>query len=111
MTTTDQQRHERCVQLLDPDSDASTTLYVLELAQADYGLYTWPSAPALAQYIWRCRAQFDGKTVLELGAGALKCHKSLTKPLFVSPLPAINQNAPLLDTARDTEHAAALREM
>ncbi|XP_060594185.1 histone-arginine methyltransferase METTL23-like [Ruditapes philippinarum] len=50
------------------DTDEISVL-IPERLDADYGMYTWPSAPTLAQYIWHNREQFRGKTVLEIGAG------------------------------------------
>eukprot|EP00656_Telonema_subtile_P057407 TRINITY_DN9433_c0_g1_i3.p1 TRINITY_DN9433_c0_g1~~TRINITY_DN9433_c0_g1_i3.p1 ORF type:complete len:220 (+),score=43.71 TRINITY_DN9433_c0_g1_i3:205-864(+) len=63
------ERRERAVQLTDPSCGASTTVRLLEVDDANYALYTWPSAPLLAQYIWTARARFNGTTVLELGSG------------------------------------------
>lgn len=40
-----------------------------ELMDRSYGLYTWPAAPVLAQYVWSLRAGLGGLAVLELGAG------------------------------------------
>ena len=42
---------------------------VSEIADHSYGMYTWPCAPVLAQYIWFNRSNFVDKTVLELSAG------------------------------------------
>ncbi|XP_022645245.1 uncharacterized protein LOC111243645 isoform X2 [Varroa destructor] len=42
---------------------------ILELIDANYGLYVWPCAPVLAQYIWFYRDHVKNKRVLELGAG------------------------------------------
>lgn len=42
---------------------------IVELADANYGLYVWPCAPVLAQYIWFYRDHVKGKRVLELGCG------------------------------------------
>jgi predicted nicotinamide N-methyase len=38
-------------------------------AEADYGLYVWPSGLLLAHYIWRHQSQFASKCILELGCG------------------------------------------
>ncbi|KAK3728599.1 hypothetical protein QZH41_011682 [Actinostola sp. cb2023] len=40
-----------------------------EVVDPQYGMFTWPSAPVLAQYLFVNRALFQGKTVIELGAG------------------------------------------
>ncbi|XP_061605867.1 methyltransferase-like protein 23 isoform X5 [Phyllopteryx taeniolatus] len=41
----------------------------VHVLDAQYGMYVWPSAVVLAQYIWSRRADVKDKTVLELGAG------------------------------------------
>jgi len=33
---------------------------------ADYGLYVWPSAIVMAEYIWQNPARFKGRQVLEV---------------------------------------------
>ncbi|XP_059163951.1 histone-arginine methyltransferase METTL23-like isoform X3 [Physella acuta] len=40
-----------------------------EFADAAYGLYIWPCAPVLSQFIWLNRERIKGKSVLEIGAG------------------------------------------
>ncbi|XP_056406063.1 histone-arginine methyltransferase METTL23 [Hyla sarda] len=40
-----------------------------EVLDSEYGMYVWPSAPVLAQYIWFHQALLTGKRVLEVGAG------------------------------------------
>ncbi|CAL1542226.1 unnamed protein product [Lymnaea stagnalis] len=45
------------------------TVKIPELTDADYGLYIWPCAPVLAQYIWLRKGFITGKKVLEIGAG------------------------------------------
>ncbi|KAF0311326.1 Methyltransferase-like protein 23 [Amphibalanus amphitrite] len=42
---------------------------VPEVLNRSYGLYTWPCAPVLAQYVFHERRRFAGAHVLELGAG------------------------------------------
>lgn len=42
---------------------------LLQLLQASYNFYTWPSAPVLAWYLWEKRKSLVGKRVLELGSG------------------------------------------
>lgn len=37
--------------------------------EGDYGLYTWPCAPVLAQYVYSQRASLKGKRVLEVSSG------------------------------------------
>lgn len=40
-----------------------------EVLDPQYGMYVWPCAVVLAQYIWTKREELKDKTVLELGAG------------------------------------------
>ncbi|XP_019721950.1 histone-arginine methyltransferase METTL23 isoform X1 [Hippocampus comes] len=51
------------------DSHESLSVSIPEVLDAQYGMYVWPSAVVLAQYIWSRRADVKDKTVLELGAG------------------------------------------
>ncbi|KAM5135144.1 histone-arginine methyltransferase METTL23 [Mantella aurantiaca] len=44
-------------------------LYIPEVLDSDYGMYVWPCALVLAQYIWFHRSVVTGKRVLEVGAG------------------------------------------
>ncbi|KAK7507160.1 hypothetical protein BaRGS_00001095 [Batillaria attramentaria] len=45
------------------------TVVIPEVANAAYGMYTWPCAPVLAQYVWHNEHLLRGKTVLEIGSG------------------------------------------
>lgn len=40
-----------------------------ESLEPQYGMYVWPSAVVLAQYVWYYRRDIKGKNILELGAG------------------------------------------
>ncbi|XP_028843528.1 histone-arginine methyltransferase METTL23 [Denticeps clupeoides] len=40
-----------------------------EVLDPQYGMYVWPCAVVLAQYVWTARTELLQKTVLELGAG------------------------------------------
>ncbi|KAG9473710.1 hypothetical protein GDO78_004164 [Eleutherodactylus coqui] len=44
-------------------------LRIPEVLESEYGMYVWPCAPVLAQYIWFHRVAMAGKNVLEVGAG------------------------------------------
>lgn len=46
-----------------PHSDPVLLLQVLD---PHYGMYVWPSAVVLAQYLWTQRAELSGRTVLEV---------------------------------------------
>ncbi|XP_067860285.1 methyltransferase-like protein 23 isoform X2 [Heptranchias perlo] len=41
-----------------------------EVLDPEYGMYIWPCAVVLAQYMWFYRSTVRGKTILEIGAGA-----------------------------------------
>ncbi|KAK1799197.1 hypothetical protein P4O66_007452 [Electrophorus voltai] len=51
--------------------DGTQTLIVSipEVLDPQYGMYVWPCAVVLAQYVWTTRENLQKKTVLELGAG------------------------------------------
>ncbi|CAG8555115.1 10345_t:CDS:2 [Paraglomus brasilianum] len=51
------------------DDGNERTITINELLDPSYGCYVWPSAFVLAEYIWYKRRDFQGKAVLELGAG------------------------------------------
>ncbi|RDD39998.1 Methyltransferase-like protein 23 [Trichoplax sp. H2] len=51
------------------DQDEHLEVTIEETIQQDYGLYIWPSAPVLAQYVWHNRQKLQSKSVLEIGAG------------------------------------------
>ncbi|XP_067472520.1 histone-arginine methyltransferase METTL23-like isoform X1 [Thunnus thynnus] len=40
-----------------------------EVLDSQYGMYVWPCAVVLAQYLWTQREELRDRTVLELGAG------------------------------------------
>lgn len=40
-----------------------------EIVDPQYGMFTWPAAPVLAQFIWKNKEHFKGKQVIEIGAG------------------------------------------
>ncbi|CAL8301903.1 unnamed protein product [Merluccius merluccius] len=45
------------------------TVSIPEVLEPQYGMYVWPSAVVLAQYVWTHRGELVDKTLLELGAG------------------------------------------
>ncbi|KAK2169426.1 hypothetical protein LSH36_10g11014 [Paralvinella palmiformis] len=47
----------------------SITICIPEVLDKNYGLYVWPCAPVLAQYVWKNRDRIKGRNILELGAG------------------------------------------
>lgn len=76
---------ERIFQFEDIIRNEKKTVTVTEVMQPSYGLYVWPSAPVLAQYIWHKRDQIKGRKILELGSGtslpgilAAKCGGNVT---------------------------------
>uniref|UniRef100_H3CLY8 Methyltransferase 23, arginine n=1 Tax=Tetraodon nigroviridis TaxID=99883 RepID=H3CLY8_TETNG len=48
---------------------ACLTLSIPEVLDPRYGMYVWPCAVVLAQYLWSRKEQLPGLGVLELGAG------------------------------------------
>ncbi|MED6278532.1 Methyltransferase-like protein 23 [Characodon lateralis] len=47
----------------------SLRVCIPEVLDPQYGMYVWPCAVVLAQYLWFYRDQLRGRAVLELGAG------------------------------------------
>ncbi|XP_051570465.1 histone-arginine methyltransferase METTL23-like isoform X4 [Myxocyprinus asiaticus] len=47
----------------------SLTVSIPEVLDPQYGMYVWPCAVVLSQYVWMAREELQHKTVLELGAG------------------------------------------
>ncbi|XP_046350826.1 probable methyltransferase-like protein 23 [Haliotis rufescens] len=52
-------------------SDEGDTMEILipEVIDPAFGMYVWPCAPVLAQYVWFHREEIRNKHVLEIGAG------------------------------------------
>ncbi|XP_034047121.1 methyltransferase-like protein 23 [Thalassophryne amazonica] len=51
------------------ENGSSLCVSIPEVLDPQYGMYVWPCAVVLAQYLWTHREELKGKTVLELGAG------------------------------------------
>ncbi|XP_042360510.1 methyltransferase-like protein 23 isoform X1 [Plectropomus leopardus] len=51
------------------NTQESLSVSIPEVLDPQYGMYVWPCAVVLAQYLWTQRAELRNKTVLELGAG------------------------------------------
>ncbi|XP_031984926.1 methyltransferase-like protein 23 [Corvus moneduloides] len=51
------------------EGPAALAVRVLEVLDSQYGMYVWPCAVVLAQYLWVHRRSLPGKRVLEIGAG------------------------------------------
>lgn len=47
--------------------------FLLQHLEEDYGSYTWPCAPVLAQYIYSQREFINGKKVLEVRQSTERC--------------------------------------
>ncbi|TDH03549.1 hypothetical protein EPR50_G00164420 [Perca flavescens] len=47
----------------------SLCVSIPEVLDPHYGMYVWPCAVVLAQFLWTRREELRGKTLLELGAG------------------------------------------
>lgn len=82
---------QRARKLLTYDhGEETTTVQVLELLDPDFGLYVWPSALVLAEYVSHRLDMFRGtqghpKTILELGAGTALPSLLLSKVCRASP--------------------------
>ena len=50
--------------------------YCTQIVDPSYGMYVWPCAPVLAQYVWFNRHNIRGKTVLEVSPQS--CHAILS---------------------------------
>lgn len=51
-----------------PQRATRVSLTVPDQLHGDYGLYTWPSARVLAEYVWHARdTEIRGRRVVELG--------------------------------------------
>ncbi|XP_048575922.1 histone-arginine methyltransferase METTL23 isoform X2 [Nematostella vectensis] len=51
------------------DGDDELTVKIPEVVHPQYGMFTWPCALVLAQFVWHNRSLIQGKKVLEIGAG------------------------------------------
>ncbi|KAM9371381.1 histone-arginine methyltransferase METTL23 [Phaethornis superciliosus] len=51
------------------DGAEGLVLRIPEVLAPQYGMYVWPCAVVLAQYLWTQRRSLPGKRVLEVGAG------------------------------------------
>ncbi|KAF7698267.1 methyltransferase-like protein 23 isoform X1 [Silurus meridionalis] len=67
------------------DGTQALTVSVPEVPAAQYGMYVWPCAVVLAQYVWSSKEKIHRQSVLELGAGvslpgivAAKCGAHVT---------------------------------
>ncbi|OPJ88729.1 methyltransferase-like protein 23 [Patagioenas fasciata monilis] len=67
------------------EGPAALALRIPEVLDSQYGMYVWPCAVVLAQYLWVHRSSLLGKRVLEIGAGvslpgvvAAKCGAEVT---------------------------------
>ncbi|XP_042559340.1 methyltransferase-like protein 23 isoform X2 [Clupea harengus] len=84
---------------------------MIRVLDPQYGMYVWPCAVVLAQYVWTQRGEIKHKTILELGAGvslpgavAAKCGATVI----------LSDSAELprcLDNCRRTCEANSLREV
>ncbi|XP_033826415.1 methyltransferase-like protein 23 [Periophthalmus magnuspinnatus] len=53
----------------DENSEESLSVTIPEVLDPQFGMYVWPCAVVLAQFLWNRRRELKNKTVLELGAG------------------------------------------
>ncbi|XP_033735745.1 methyltransferase-like protein 23 [Pecten maximus] len=54
---------------LDIPNGKRITVLIPEILEESYGMYMWPCAPVLAQYVWSQRERIKGASVLEIGSG------------------------------------------
>ncbi|GAB6023472.1 Methyltransferase-like protein 23 [Chamberlinius hualienensis] len=55
------------------ESHEMLTVNIPECVDPHYSMYTWPSAVVVGQYVWFHKNRFQGKAVVELGAGTALC--------------------------------------
>ncbi|ROL49776.1 Methyltransferase-like protein 23 [Anabarilius grahami] len=60
---------EKSFTFQDCEDSQSLTVSIPEVLDPQYGMYVWPCAVVLSQYVWMAREELQNKTVLELGAG------------------------------------------
>lgn len=60
---------ERVFSFQDELKSDKVEVRIPEIMNPQYGMFTWPAAPVLAQFIWYNRDQIKGKQVVEIGAG------------------------------------------
>ncbi|CAN9505081.1 unnamed protein product [Ophioblennius macclurei] len=53
----------------DDGSRESLSVSIPEVLDPQFGMYVWPCAVVLAQYVWSHKGELKNRTVLELGAG------------------------------------------
>ncbi|CAL1589443.1 unnamed protein product [Knipowitschia caucasica] len=51
------------------DEEESVTVTIPEVLDPEFGMYVWPCAVVLAQFVWKRRGALRNRTVLEIGAG------------------------------------------
>lgn len=57
----------------------SLTVSVPEVLDPQYGMYVWPSAVVLSQYVWMAREELQNKMVLEV----IKLHPNHLKVIKI----------------------------
>lgn len=60
---------ERAFYFRDESTKTEINVRIPEIVDPQYAMFTWPSAPVLAQFIWHSRDQVKQKQVIEIGAG------------------------------------------
>lgn len=48
------------------DTRKEVTVQVREVISGDYGLYVWPSAIVMAEYVWQSQSKLKDKVILEV---------------------------------------------
>lgn len=53
----------------DDSGRSGINVRIPEIVDPQYGMFTWPAAPVLAQFIWKNKEHVKGKQIIEIGAG------------------------------------------
>lgn len=59
---------ERVFSFDDKSNGDRIEVRIPEIVDPQYGMFTWPAAPVLAQFIWHNREHIKGKQVIEVCA-------------------------------------------
>ncbi|XP_078448260.1 putative methyltransferase family protein isoform X2 [Wolffia australiana] len=95
------------------DNDRSSgdgfSVDIIENIQEEYGMFVWPCAIALAEYVWQQRSRFSSKSVVELGAGTSLPGLVAAKVGANVTLTDDSKNPEVLENMRKTCHINGLR--
>ncbi|CAA6656010.1 unnamed protein product [Spirodela intermedia] len=86
----------------DPSSDCDFSIDIVENIQEEYGMFVWPCAIVLAEYVWQQRSRFLNEPVVELGAGTALPGLAAAKVGADVTLTDDSSNLEVLDNMRRT---------